>query len=112
MRALRRPLALCAVLATGLPACGGDEDGGWTVDRAESITSVRGLDVRVRHCRGVGEGSRDGSAVRYQRLRCVAGARLKGERFDTVAVLYDIRPSGSSDYELENVSFTGGPGIP
>jgi hypothetical protein len=99
------------VVATGLAACGGD-DGGWTVAQAESITSVRGLPVSVRHCRGIGAGRRDGERRRYERLRCVAGARLRGERFDSVAVLYVIHPVGDSDYELERVRFVGGPGIP
>ena len=46
---------------------------------------------------------------RYRRLSCVAGAR--GERFDTVAVLFDVRPTSDDDHELENVQFIGGPGI-
>jgi hypothetical protein len=98
-------------VATGLAACGGD-DGGWTVAQAESITSVRGLSVSVRQCRGVDAGRRDGNTLRYERLRCLAGARLRGEKFDSVAVRYVIHPLGDSDYELERVRFVGGPGIP
>jgi hypothetical protein len=50
--------------------------------------------------------------TRYRRRRCVAGARLPGERFDTVTVLLDVRPTSDDDHELETVRFVGGPGIP
>jgi hypothetical protein len=106
-----KSLALGVALATGLWACG-DEDRGWTVGQARSVTSVRGMPVRVDECRGLGDVSGDGAARRYERFRCVAGARRPGERFDTVAVLYEIRPTGGSDYELRRVRFIGGPGIP
>jgi hypothetical protein len=100
-----------AVLASALPGCGGG-DSAWTVAQAEAIDAVRGLPVRVRECRGRGEPLGDRGPTRYQRLSCVAGARLPGERFDTVAVLFDVRPTGDDDYELEKVRFVGGPGIP
>ena len=106
-------LALLAVLALG--ACAGEEaaeDRGWTVREAESISSVRGLPVRVRHCRGLGDAFRDGEALRYDRLACVAGARLPDEEVDTVAVLYELVPRDASTYELREVRFIGGPGIP
>jgi hypothetical protein len=108
---IRSLLLTLPAAAIALAACG-DEDRGWTVGRAESVTSIRGLPVRVRECRGVGEASGEGAARRYERFRCLAGARLPGERIDTVAVLYEIRPKGGSDYELQRVRFTGGPGIP
>jgi hypothetical protein len=103
-------LALIAV-ATAVAGCG-DEERGWTVRQAESVDSVRGLPVRVRECRGLDDPSRDGAVRRYERLRCLAGARLEGERFDTVAVLYEIWPKDASEYELRRVEFIGGPGIP
>jgi hypothetical protein len=102
---------LLLVLVLALSACGGDEPG-WTVRQAEAVTEVRGLPVRVRECRGLGEVTRDGATRRYERFRCLAGARLEGERFDTVAVRYDIRNTSGSEFELENVQFIGGPGIP
>jgi hypothetical protein len=102
---------LIAIVASALPGCGG-ADSAWTVAQAEAIDSVRGLPVRVRECRGRGEPLGDGGRARYQRLSCVAGARLPGERFDTVAVLFDVRPGSDDDHELENVRFVGGPGIP
>ena len=79
---------------------------------AESIRSVRGLPVRVRQCRGLGGALRDGEVLRYERLACVAGARLPHEEVDTVAVLYELVPRGGSRYELRKVQFIGGPGIP
>jgi hypothetical protein len=93
---------------------GSDEpdDALWTLGQAESITSVRGTPVRVRNCRGLSAPSRDGATPRYERFACVAGARLPSETFDTVAVLYELRPLGPSTYRLENVRFHGGPGIP
>jgi hypothetical protein len=104
-------VVLVAVMATASPGCG-DGDNAWTVARAEAINSVRGLPVRVRECRGRGQPLGDGPPARYRWLRCVAGARLPGERFDTVAVLFDVRPTSDDDHELENVRFVGGPGIP
>jgi hypothetical protein len=82
------------------------------VAQAEAIGSVRGLPVRVRECHGRGQRVGDERPARYRRLSCVAGARLPGERFDTVAVLFDVRPTGDDDHDLENVHFVGGPGIP
>jgi hypothetical protein len=102
-------------LAAALGACAGEEapeDRGWTVSQAESIRSVRGLPVRVRECRGLGAALRDGEALRYDRLACVAGARLPHEEVDTVAVLYELVPQDASSYELRRVGFIGGPGIP
>jgi hypothetical protein len=108
---IRSSLVALTAVAIAPGGCG-NEDGGWTVAQAESITSVRGLPVRVRECRGVGDASGQGAARRYERLRCLAGARLPGERFDTVAVRYEIQPTGGSEYELRKVRFIGGPGIP
>jgi hypothetical protein len=108
---IRSPLLTLIAVATAAAGCG-DEEPGWTVRQAESVDSVRGLPVRVRECRGRGEPSRDGAARRYERLRCLAGARVEGERFDTVAVRYEIWPKNGSEYELRRVEFIGGPGIP
>jgi hypothetical protein len=102
---------LAALVASALPGCGAG-DTAWTVAQAEAIDSVRGLPVRVRECHGRGERLGDGGRARYRRLSCVAGARLPGERFDTVAVLFDVRPTSDDEHELEKVRFVGGPGIP
>jgi hypothetical protein len=98
-------------VAAALAACGDDAPQGWTVAQAESVTTIRGLPVRVLSCRGVGEGEAGGDGVRYDRLRCEAGARRPGESFDTVGVLYEIRPTDDG-HVLERVRFIGGPGIP
>jgi hypothetical protein len=90
------------VLLTG---CSSSE--GWTVERAEEVTNVRGLAVRVLQCRGLGR-ERDG---RYEGFACRAGARAPGEPTETVAVLYELHVRDSG-YELRNVRFFGGPGIP
>jgi hypothetical protein len=106
-----RPSSVVAQVAVVLAvaACsGGDEQSGWTTEQAEAITAVRGLPVDVRECSGIG----DADDRRYERLACVAGARLTGEAFDTVAVSFDVVPSSGDAYELENVRFFGGPGIP
>jgi hypothetical protein len=108
---IRSSLLPLAAVTVALAGCG-EEDRGWTVRQAESVTAVRGLPVRVRECRGLGDASGDGPARRYERFRCLAGARLEGERFDTVAVRYEIRPADGSEYDLERVEFIGGPGIP
>lgn len=110
-------LAAAIVLASAAPSCGGASDDRWTVREAESITSVRGLPVRVRECRGLGSPTPDGGEARFGRFACVAGARLAGERFDSVAVLFELRPretyrGPSSKRDLERVRFLGGPGIP
>jgi hypothetical protein len=103
------------VWAAALGACAGGEeadDRGWTVSQAESIRSVRGLPVRVWHCRGLGAALRNGDVLRYDRFACVAGARLPQEEVDTVAVLYELDAQDASSYELREVRFIGGPGIP
>jgi hypothetical protein len=89
----------------------------WTVEQAESITSVRGQPVRVRHCRGIGRGERGEHPARYRRFRCLAGARAEFDRYDTVAALKVHQPLGdyensTSRHRLTNVRFVGGPGIP
>jgi hypothetical protein len=100
-------IGLAIAVGAALGACNGDESG-WTTAQAESIASVRGLPVDVRRCEGIGEADEQ----RYRRLRCVAGARLSGERFDTVAVTFEVVPRTREDYTIENVRFFGGPGIP
>ena len=90
-----------------------------TTRQAESVTSVRGLRVRVRHCRGLGRAARRDGAARYRRFECLAGGRAASDpyTFDTVAVLYVLRPTAEydgpeSEHRLTNVRFIGGPGIP
>ena len=103
--------ASAAAIATGCD--GGDAaHAGWTRERAESITGVRGMNVRVVRCDGVGTAERDGASPRYVRFACRAGARRPGESYDTVAIDYEIHVRDSSGYTLENVRFHGGPGIP
>jgi hypothetical protein len=102
-------LGLALAVGAVLGACDGDgREAGWTTVEAESIASVRGLPVEVRRCEGIGEAEEQ----RYRRLRCVAGARLPGERFDTVAVTFEVVPGEGERPRLENVRFFGGPGIP
>jgi hypothetical protein len=89
----------------------------WTVRQAESISTIRGMHVRVRECRGLGHATRNDEARRFRRFACVASARRPGETYDTVGVFYDLRPLGTYDgpaskHALENVRFIGGPGIP
>ncbi len=93
-----------------LPACGGGEPA-WSVAEAESIRVVRGTPVRDVQCRGTRE------EARHRRFACVAAARRPGEAFDTVAIHYELVPKEpydgpTSEHELENVEFIGGPGIP
>ena len=78
----------------------------WTVGRAESVTTIRGMPVRVRQCHGLGTPG-DGEMRRYRRFACVAGTRLRGEPYDTVAVLYVIRVLPSGGHALDNVRFLG-----
>lgn len=51
-------------------------------------------------------------ATHYRRFACEAGARRRGESYDTVAIHYVIRVLASGDHVLENVRFLGGPGVP
>lgn len=82
----------------------------WTVDRAESVTTIRGMRVRVVQCRGLGKPD-EREARRYRRFACVAGARRRGESYDTVAIRYVIRVRVAGGHVLENVRFIG-PGVP
>jgi hypothetical protein len=116
-----RAVAALAVLGTGIAVACADEDRAsgplWTVRQARSISTIRGMHVRVHECRGLGHAERDDRSSRSRRFACIAGARRPGETFDTVGVLYDLRPLGryegpASKRALENVRFIGGPGIP
>jgi hypothetical protein len=116
---MRGPLA-CVALLSCLGACAfGNEPRvtEWTVQQAESITSIRGLAVRVRSCRGIDGHQRGGRKGRFQRFACVAGARATFDRYDTVGILYVLHPLESYDgansrHRLTDVRFLGGPGIP
>jgi hypothetical protein len=107
---------LAFACATGLAAaafgCADTErrETRWTVDRAESVTTIRGLGVRVVQCRGLGTPD-EREAGRYRRFACVAGARRRGESYDTVEIRYVIRVRAAGGYVLENVRFSG-PGVP
>jgi hypothetical protein len=91
--------------------CGCSDDGpreaGWTVGRAESVTTIRGMPVRTPRCRGLGAPVGNGKARSYRRFACEAGARRPGESYDSVGVYYEIRPRVSGGYVLENVRFIG-----
>ena len=88
----------------------------WTEAQAESITTIRGLPVRVRHCDGLGGAQKAGGVVVYRRFACLAGARIRYQPIDTVAITYVLSPRGeyegaSSAYALTDVHF-GGLGVP
>jgi hypothetical protein len=105
-------VAASAVVCAG---CGGrDDDGqGWRVEQAESVNTIRGMNVHVLRCRGL-RGRRDPGSDRYSRFACEAGTRAPGDSsdIDTVGITYEIRVLGPDNYVLENVQFYGGPGIP
>jgi hypothetical protein len=107
------PLACAASLAAVVCGCSnnGSRETGWTIDRAESVTTIRGMAVRVLQCRGLGTPDGKGEARSYRRFACEAGARVAGERYDTVAVHYEIRLRVSGGYVLKDVRFIG-PGVP
>lgn len=91
----------------------------WTARQAESITSIRGMRVRVRSCRGIGVAARGDGEPGYRRFHCLAGARATPDPygFDTVAVFYVLHPlvayaGPTSRHRVANVRFVGGPGIP
>jgi hypothetical protein len=89
----------------------------WTVDQAESITSIRGHLVRVRYCHGRGRAERSGSIERFGLFDCLAGTRTAFQHYDTVGVFYVLDPAENyegplSRHRLTNVRFIGGPGIP
>jgi hypothetical protein len=118
----RRSCLVILVVAVLSAGCMGSEarDGeiGWTRQQAESITVVRGMSVRVRHCRGLGSPVEQAERE-YRSFRCLAGARARFDPYgiDTVAILYVLHPvapyaSPSSGHRLSHVRFIGGPGIP
>jgi hypothetical protein len=89
----------------------------WQTWQAESISTIRGMPVRVLECRGLGRAAIDDGVRRYPRFRCVAGTRAPWETYDTVAVFYVLRPHGPyvgprSRHTLTQVRFIGRPGIP
>jgi len=99
--------------------CSGDGDSGprWTERHAESIATVRSLPVNVLRCEGLGAAETDGARRSYSRFDCVGGTRATWEDYDTIAVLYELRPLERYDgprsrHRLTNVRFVGGPGIP
>lgn len=107
--------SIAFICAAGVVAavfgCSGDgHETSWTVERAESVATIRGMAVRVVQCRGLGTPN-ETQARHYRRFACEAGARRHGESYDTVAIQYVIRVLGSGDYMLENVRFLG-PSVP
>jgi hypothetical protein len=115
------PLLLAGLLLAVAAGCGGADgktEATWTRAQAEAVDTVRGMRVHVRECRGLGGKRIDDGVVRYARFACVAGARRRGERYDTVGIFYTLRPlaafdrGGHARYALTNVRFIGGPGVP
>lgn len=107
----RSPLVAFAALLLAACSGGGPETHGWTVEQAENaVTNVRGLPVRGPQCRGLGP-AEDEEPARFLRFACSAGARARGERFETVAVMYELHVRDSA-HELQAIRFVGGPGIP
>jgi hypothetical protein len=100
-------VAGCTAALAIMVGCGSGAREGWTVERAESVTTIRGMNVHVLRCRPLGPGE----DMRYKRFACEAGARRPGEAYDTVGILYQIRVEDDG-YVLERVRFIGGPGIP
>lgn len=118
---MRHPVSILLVpaIALGMLAglsCSGNDGRGraparmWTEAQAESITTIRGMRVHVRRCRGLGRERRSGRETVYGRFSCLAGARAAHEPVDTVAVTYVLQPLGpyrgrSSKYTLSDVHF-------
>ncbi|MGH3085294.1 MAG: hypothetical protein ACRDNP_14820 [Gaiellaceae bacterium] len=113
-------LAAAVVVTTiGFDAARGHNRPGahWRVAEAESISTVRGLRVRARECRGLGKGVTVGGRRRFRHFSCVAGARASWQTYDSVAVLYVLHALGPyvgprSRPTLTDVRFIGGPAIP
>jgi hypothetical protein len=108
---------LVAGLAAGCNGADGQSAAAWTRAQAEAVDTIRGMRVHVRECRGVRDRRVDDGVVRYTRFACAAGARRRGERYDTVGIFYTLRPLAAFErdrprYELTNVRFIGGPGVP
>jgi hypothetical protein len=111
------PVVLLAWVAA---ACAGSDSQSvprWTEGEAESIPSVRSLPVRRVECEGLGEAEIEGERRSYTRFDCVGGTRAAWETYDTIAVLYVLRPLEQYDgprsrHRLTRVRFVGGPGIP
>jgi hypothetical protein len=86
-------------------------EAGWTVQGAESVTTIRGMSVRAPECRARGAPVGEGKPRTYRRFECEARVRPPGQSHDTVGVYYEIRPRVSGGYELHKVRFIG-PGVP
>ena len=50
----------------------------WRTREAESITTIRGMRVRVDECRGLGRAVVDNGVRRYRHFRCDAATRARG----------------------------------
>jgi hypothetical protein len=62
---------ICAAsLVAAVFGCNGDRhEAGWTVERAESVATIRGMAVRVVQCRGLGTPD-ETEAAHYRRFAC------------------------------------------
>jgi len=110
-------LLLPALVAAGCAGASMSDEPRWTERQAASITTVRGMHVRAVRCRGLGRHEARNDRHAYTRFDCLAGTRAPGERYDTVTVMYVLRPLAKyerphSAHRLTNVRFIGGPGIP
>ena len=106
-------LACAAGLILALSGCSNDapREVGWTIERAESVTTIRGMTVRAPACLGRGAPVGSGKPRRFRRFDCEARARPPGESRDTVGVYYEIRLDAAGGYVLDDVRFIG-PGVP
>jgi hypothetical protein len=116
--ALGVSLGAVTALTVSSDAAAHDRPGAyWSVGQAKSIATIRGMPVGARECRGRGRALVEDGVRRYRHFRCVAGTREPWEKYDTVAVLYVLRPRSPyvgprSRHTVTHVRFIGGPGIP
>lgn len=116
-RALTCVLVLLTIVVAGCTGSDSPPVPRWTEHEAASITTVRSLPVRVVRCEGLGQAEREGERREYARFDCLGGTRAAWQTYDTIAVLYVLRPleeyeGPRSRHRLLKVRFVGGPGIP
>jgi hypothetical protein len=118
MRRLPRDgLVLLAIVAAGCAGADTADEPRWTEPEATAITTIRGMPVRAVRCRGLGPQDIRDDRKTFTRFDCLAQTRAPWQRYDTVTVLYVLRPLDEYErhrqpHRLTNVRFVGGPGIP
>jgi hypothetical protein len=118
MRRLPRDgLVLLAIVAAGCAGADTADEPRWTEPEATAITTIRGMPVRAVRCRGLGPQEIRDDRKTFTRFDCLAQTRAPWQRYDTVTVLYVLRPLDEYErhrrpHRLTNVRFVGGPGIP